>query len=301
MVFFLALKSHCQLCHWCEKKSTRRYRHRQIPQNGRTFPSVLAHERAVVQRLVSITNSDAARLGLVACRTTRNGQRSSTLHRCFRMRLGGNLFGGATTGPSANFAEGVMWPPQRRTWTRTAGTSGARITSAEDKKSLKTVRSHAILSIPPSMLPIASGRRFPQRSGHGGPARTHADILIWRPPGRTWTRTGGTSGARMTSAEDKKSLKTVRSHAIPIILFQCFQLRLGRNPSAERPWGLARTHAEGVMWLPPERTRPRTGGTSGARSASAENRKSLKTVGSHAILNISFQCFRLRLGGDSLG
>ena len=134
-----------------------------------------------------------------------------------------------------------------------------------------------------------------------GPARTHAEGVMWPPPGRTWTRTGGTSGARMTSAEDKKSLTTVRSHAIPIILFQCFQLRLGRNPSAERPWGLARTHAEGVMWPPPERTWPRTGGTSGARSASAENKKSLKTVGSHAILNMSFQCFRLRLGGDSLG
>ena len=66
-----------------------------------------------------------------------------------------------------------------------------------------------------------------QRSGHGGPARTHADILIWRPPGRTWTRTGGTSGARITSAENKKSLKTVGSHPILNISFQCYRLRLG--------------------------------------------------------------------------
>ena len=63
-----------------------------------------------------------------------------------------------------------------------------------------------------------------------GSARTHAEGVMWPPPGRTWTCTGGTSGARMTSAEDKKSLKTVRSHAIPTIPFRCFRLRLGRNP-----------------------------------------------------------------------
>ena len=175
-------------------------------------------------------------------------------------------------------------------------TSDSPIASAEDKKSVKTVRSHAILSIPfgcfrlrlggdplsgevissganacrespvaatrahlasqrknqwipnissreheivekgkescdyehsPSMLPSASGRRSSRRSGPEVSARTHVRRVLSPPPVRIWPRKGRTSGSRITAAEDKKLMKTVRSHAIPSTPIRCFRMPLG--------------------------------------------------------------------------
>ena len=83
--------------------------------------------------------------------------------------------------------------------------------------------------------------------------------------------------------------------------FDAFDCVWAEITSAEKPWGAARTHAEGVMWPVPERTWPLTGGTSGSSIASAEDKKSVKRVRSHAIPSIPFRFFRMRLGGDPLG
>ena len=153
--------------------------------------------------------------------------RPATPHTGNQCLTGGDPFGGAVISSGANAcrespvaATRAHLASQRKDqWLSNISSRGHEI--VENGKESRDYE-HS-----PSMLPSASGRRSSRRSGPEVSARTHARRVLSPPPVRIWPRKGRTSGSRITAAEDKKLMKTVRSHAIPSTPIRCFRMPLG--------------------------------------------------------------------------